>query len=370
MPLPDPNISPRGNGPTSAPTNGSFKQELGTLDSGALLLENFRRQHGLESSLDHRDITSAPIDPRIESIGLRASPSFMPDNFSLRSPAHFDNNGETLDRSGTPSSASLPPFSSISGQHSPYEPALHDSSDHGEHQTKRMRFSPNNNSSTSAKSLPTAVEDSMLHGNNSSSTHHNGNFAFNLAPTSATPSSGAGNSVLQAPLPPAIAQNQEEPRRLSVQDLLSEPPPDDPLTPQTPESWQSHDDTTAYGYDLGKADEDIPKNDDNDAIRVIGSPEAKRLIFPAPAGPSNWRGSGIPPDKESKAKPIAFNRGGYYAKPVAIRIPKSLEPLPSKLMANPMNLLYFHHFLNHTARILVPHDCEHNPFRKILPQCM
>lgn len=33
-----------------------------------------------------------------------------------------------------------------------------------------------------------------------------------------------------------------------------------------------------------------------------------------------------------------------------------------------MNLLYFHHFLNHTARILVPHDCSENPFRNILPQ--
>ncbi|KAL8952223.1 MAG: hypothetical protein Q9183_007402, partial [Haloplaca sp. 2 TL-2023] len=33
-----------------------------------------------------------------------------------------------------------------------------------------------------------------------------------------------------------------------------------------------------------------------------------------------------------------------------------------------MNLLYFHHFLNHTARILVPHDCAANPFKNILPQ--
>lgn len=33
-----------------------------------------------------------------------------------------------------------------------------------------------------------------------------------------------------------------------------------------------------------------------------------------------------------------------------------------------MNMLYFHHFLNHTARILVPHDCSENPFKSILPQ--
>lgn len=65
---------------------------------------------------------------------------------------------------------------------------------------------------------------------------------------------------------------------------------------------------------------------------------------------------------------MAFGKGGYYVKPVQIRIPKSLEPLPPILMENKMNLLYFHHFINHTARILVPHDCEKNPFRQILPE--
>ncbi|KAF2092789.1 C6 zinc finger domain-containing protein [Rhizodiscina lignyota] len=139
------------------------------------------------------------------------------------------------------------------------------------------------------------------------------------------------------------------------------------LTPQTPDSWPTHDvDTTAYGYDLGKPDEDVPKNNDADAIRVIGSPEAKRLPFPS--GGFFFDGHSDEAEEESKERPIAFNRGGYYAKPVGIRIPKALEPLPSKLMENPMNLLYFHHFLNHTARILVPHDCEQNPFRNILPQ--
>lgn len=43
-------------------------------------------------------------------------------------------------------------------------------------------------------------------------------------------------------------------------------------------------------------------------------------------------------------------------------------PCTQLLLENPMNLLYFHHFLNHTARILVPHDCERNPFRLILPE--
>ncbi|KAJ4380078.1 hypothetical protein N0V86_004387 [Didymella sp. IMI 355093] len=73
-------------------------------------------------------------------------------------------------------------------------------------------------------------------------------------------------------------------------------------------------------------------------------------------------------DNEPRTCDMAFGKGGYYAKPVQIRIPKSLEPLPRILMENKMNLLYFHHFINHTARILVPHDCEKNPFRQILPE--
>lgn len=69
-----------------------------------------------------------------------------------------------------------------------------------------------------------------------------------------------------------------------------------------------------------------------------------------------------------RSRDMAFEPGGYYAKPVAIKIPQDLEPLPPQLLENGMNLLYFHHFLNHTARILVPHDCDMNPFRMVLPQ--
>ena len=35
----------------------------------------------------------------------------------------------------------------------------------------------------------------------------------------------------------------------------------------------------------------------------------------------------------------AFERGGYYDKPVQILIPRILEPLPQILLDNPMNLL-------------------------------
>jgi hypothetical protein len=69
-----------------------------------------------------------------------------------------------------------------------------------------------------------------------------------------------------------------------------------------------------------------------------------------------------------KEKTLTFALDNYYENPVQINIPKILEPLPIQLTSNPMNLLYFHHFLNHVARILLPHDCPINPYRTVLPR--
>jgi hypothetical protein len=115
---------------------------------------------------------------------------------------------------------------------------------------------------------------------------------------------------------------------------------------------------TTYGYDLGLPDIDTPRNNDYSAIAIF-SPQSDNMGFDedTPYGSA-----------ETHGKDMAFESGGYYAKPVPIRISKSLEPLPPLLMENQMNLLYFHHFINHTARVLVNHDCERNPFREILPE--
>jgi hypothetical protein len=116
--------------------------------------------------------------------------------------------------------------------------------------------------------------------------------------------------------------------------------------------------STTYGYDLGLPDLDTPRNNDYAAI-AVHSPQSNTasLDDETPYGSA-----------EPGSKVMAFEKGGYYAKPVPIRISKSLEPLPPLLMENHMNLLYFHHFLNHTARVLIPHGCETNPFRHILPK--
>ena len=148
-------------------------------------------------------------------------------------------------------------------------------------------------------------------------------------------------------------------RRMSVQSIinndLSEHSHDSALARQYPIADFS---ATTYGYDLGLPDLDTPNNDDFSAITMF-SPQADTMELDdeTPYGSADPR-----------SKDMAFESGGYYAKPVAIRISKSLGALPPILMENPMNLLYFHHFLNHTARILVPHDCERNPFRQILPE--
>ena len=163
-------------------------------------------------------------------------------------------------------------------------------------------------------------------------------------------------------------------RRLSVNSLLSGPPGIgdnlvnlDNLASQGPFPDDPEGSVT-YGFDEGNPDRDMPHNDDKSAVGLHSpTTSARSRSFPT-IYPNNEE-AGAPENEPDPQQPpeVTFARRGYYAHPVPIRIPKSLEPLPSQLLDNPMNLLYFHHFLNHTARILVPHDCQANPFRNILP---
>ncbi|KAI0404933.1 fungal-specific transcription factor domain-containing protein [Xylaria palmicola] len=124
---------------------------------------------------------------------------------------------------------------------------------------------------------------------------------------------------------------------------------------------------TFYGIDRGYHDYDLGKNDDMNAIGG-SSPLLQResLEFPFEYHADDaWTEFGFGVDFNDAEEAD----GGYYSKPVSIFIPQSLEPLPKRLTENPMNLLYFHHFINNTARALVPYDDPHaNPFRTILPQ--
>ncbi|KAL3963946.1 hypothetical protein ACCO45_000950 [Purpureocillium lilacinum] len=106
---------------------------------------------------------------------------------------------------------------------------------------------------------------------------------------------------------------------------------------------EAEDGRRFHGYDLGRRDEDVASNDDDGAIS-----SSPRWDPPASGGRTD---------------------SGYYDEAVPILIPWELEPLPDKLRNNKMNLLYFHHFINHTARVLVPyHDADSNPMSRSLPQ--
>ena len=162
------------------------------------------------------------------------------------------------------------------------------------------------------------------------------------------------NSTASRQLPSSI-RTSGDPRRLSVNSLLS-----------SPTALASANQMLSYGIDRGFPDLDIPRNEDQNVLD--GSTPA---ITRSP-NPSffDGRSSQFHPEFGFRLHGTRAAHGteGYYSKTVLVEIPRSLEPLPPVLLENQMNLLYFHHFLNHTARILVPHDCSENPFRIILPQ--
>lgn len=124
--------------------------------------------------------------------------------------------------------------------------------------------------------------------------------------------------------------------------------------------------TTFYGVDPGFPDLDMGMNDDANAIRGLRLGNGQFREELKGSAPEDKPSSGEVDKGKEKG---LLGLKGYYERPVPVRIPRDLEPLPAKLRENPMNLLYFHHFMNHTAKALVPHDDEQsNPYRHVLPQ--
>jgi hypothetical protein len=194
----------------------------------------------------------------------------------------------------------------------------------------------------------------------------------NLANNSSNPHSPHSENGLRnfSPRPsPRTFQDSTEVRRLSVNSLLSGPPGiptyrDGNGAPRSdPEIYQDmFADTVTYGVDRGIKDLDIPNNDDMNAI-TGASPISKRAHLALTTSPSSRLEFGFGMEESSSL----IEAGSYYSQTVNISLPKILHPLSPKLLQNPMNLLYFHHFLNHTAGCLLPHNCASNPFRSILP---
>jgi hypothetical protein len=155
---------------------------------------------------------------------------------------------------------------------------------------------------------------------------------------------GFGSDRLVTPVG-HITQDTRDLHRLSVSSLLSGPPGIPPLTSQSYHSrsdvqdWSvryqdPYQDTTTWGIDRGFVDLDIPNNDDNNAISGA-SPVALKSHLDL------VNDQGTPPEFGfgMETSNTAFDSGNYYDKPVSINIPRVLEPLPNKLLENPMNLL-------------------------------
>ncbi|CAK4012122.1 Serine threonine kinase [Lecanosticta acicola] len=283
------------------------------------------------------------LDPRLR-LGHQGPPS-RPDEHSVGLP-----------------SAGWPAFSSA--QHSPAPtdrtsptsvPATDEFSWSPQHRAKRVKL----NSSPATQASPVFAVPQYPSQSDLSPlpAHYTPHGISTIVNTPATPGSSANSG---SPYPPNHANlhvhDPPDLRRLSVKSLLSDPSQESERPHFT--RIESHGHRT-YGYDHGFADLDVPHNDDFNVV-LPKSPDLRR---PSAAVSEISTSSG-----EVDAKQIAFEPGGYYAQPVPIKIPRALEPLPPELLENQMNLLYFHHFINHTGRILVPHDCPENPFRGVLPQ--
>lgn len=206
----------------------------------------------------------------------------------------------------------------------------------------------------------------------------------------ANPSTPGGSSTASddrwiAKANPYISPNSEEDRRISVSSLLSNSPepeerPKVQISMPVEDNYQqpqptvrrgslhqtmiNYAETDTYGLDRGYPDLDVPRN--NDTIATNGVSPSEHSDFDSWLNEFDASGVGEFGFRLEKRETV-FAAGGYYATPVPIKIPRKLEPLPKTLQENPMNLLYFHHFLNHTAKILVPHDCPENPFKTVLP---
>ncbi|KAF7537606.1 hypothetical protein G7054_g3622 [Neopestalotiopsis clavispora] len=236
---------------------------------------------------------------------------------------------------------------------------------------KRIKLDPG--------SVPSDTSDKKPY-SSPSSTVDVGTPAFRV-PASTASSTGSpltpAASIYSDEGPPRHAPRSEpspDLRRMSVHSLLSGPGrlQDDASSYQHSSPGDllpSHQNgPKLYGIDRGLPDLDLGKNDDDNAIGTGYTPLSQRDRIETPEGEFETDLFSTEFSFGFEATDIKGEAKAYYDKPVEIYIPQYLEPLPSSLTKNPMNLLYFHHFIHHTAKVLVPYDDpQANPFRTTLP---
>ena len=168
-------------------------------------------------------------------------------------------------------------------------------------------------------------------------------------------------------------------RRVSIQSLVSGNSPlaspyDGSMQCRVNENSSHVSGKRTYGFDCGVPDIDLPENKDHDALSPYTPKKRDSTDDTSPGMEFNldecYSQFGFTLDAPAEIQqPIQQEEvRSYYTRPVKVEITVAFGPLPPELLNNPMNLLYFHHFVNHTARILVPYDCAENPFKTLLPK--
>lgn len=217
------------------------------------------------------------------------------------------------------------------------------------------------NKTVSLMNSPASIGDrSVLHGTNSDTYSVERHQSTPLSPASLPGVSGDGD-INRSSKSFASVDESITLRRVSVHSLLSRSTEPDRVLRTNSRSELKLDGRISgvavnYGYDYGYPDLDLNKNDDNTALEDADLEEHRandETIAPSQTTFTVGDDVGV--------------KGDYYRRPVPVTIPRYLSPLPPALLENPINLMYFHHFMNHTARILVPHHCSENPFVSVLP---
>ena len=241
------------------------------------------------------DANSPPQEPRSQPTSAPFNVFEFSASFDYPSPAatSFDVSSYSSATYAPFTAHSMPPPTAYTAlSHRPYEP---------------MDSIPTHQRSYSAGSPPTS--DTYSPPSGPPTNPYN---PFNAMPLTPNSSIGTDESVRATSGQTPNSHIPVDPRRLSVLSLLSGPPGD---STQSGRQYSVTDDEyTIYGYDTGLPDIDMPQNDDQNPI-AVSTPQGSAMDLDSDS-------------PEALTSETAFDKGGYYAKPIPIKISKSLEPLP------------------------------------------
>ena len=339
------------------------------------------------------------IDPSLNRVRAQSAEFYpSPSESSIGSPpgSSFPSARHSTLHHSSSSDPMPPPFPSTSYQQLPTSQNLAGHSRHQpleDHRSKRMRVSPTTENtdhpqahqqpyhSNSYFTAPNYTSRPKLPSLAQFSSNSPLNGSQRNPPTPAASSGSEDNHHNYAKPSPQFMDSPST-RRVSIQSLVSgtspaESPGEGGFQCRVNDTSSSFSEKRTYGFDHGFPDLDIPKNKDEDAL----SPYTPKTTA---ASPASFSDADLDLNLDENPSEFGFlldlptemqqqtqqEVKSYYSRIVKVEISTSLGPLPPELQSHQMNLLYFHHFVDHTARILVPYDCSENPFKTLLPKSM